>query len=187
MDIYSNPKQKQKDHVPEEFLCESRSSSDESSEEEELQPPQTEDEAPPQTKDEAPPLTLEQSDNQKNGKRKKNSPESTSAPHNKQPRQERLATPRPPNPKPSTSSGILRTTPNTSSQEQRRPSISSEFQWTAPNTYPKKNAGHLQSYTEAGMILRRSQTYSHQNGSKINSKKRNLDSKPTARARLKIL
>ena len=35
MDIYSNPKQKQKDHVPEEFLCESSSSSDESSDEEE--------------------------------------------------------------------------------------------------------------------------------------------------------
>ena len=76
MDIYSNPKQKQKYHVPEEFLCESSSSSDESSDEEELQPPQTEDEAPP---------TLEQSDNQKNGKRKKNSSESTSAPYNKQP------------------------------------------------------------------------------------------------------
>ena len=69
MDIYSNPKQKQKDHVPEKFLCESSSSSDESSDEEELQAPQTEDEAPP--------LTLDQSDNQKNGKRKKNSPEST--------------------------------------------------------------------------------------------------------------
>ena len=64
MDIYSNLKQKQKDHVPEEFLCESSSSSDESSDEEELQPPQTEDEA-------APPLTLEQSDNQKNGKGRK--------------------------------------------------------------------------------------------------------------------
>ena len=125
MDIYSNPKQKQKDHVPEEFLYESSSSSDESSDEEELQPPQTEDEAPP--------LTLEQSDNQKNGKRKKNSPESTSAPYNKQPQQERLATPRPPNPKPSTSSGLLRTPPNPYSQEQRRPPITSEFQWTAPN------------------------------------------------------
>ena len=129
MDIYSNPKQKQKDHVPEEFLCESSSSSDESSDEEELQPPQTEDEAPP---------TLEQSDNQKNGKRKKTSPESTSAPYNKQPRQERLATPRPPNPKPSTSSGLLRTLPNPSSQEQRRPPITSEFQWTAPNPPPQE-------------------------------------------------
>ena len=98
--------------------------------EEELQPPQTEDEATP--------LTLEQSDNQKNGKRKKNSPESTSAPYNKQPRQERLAAPRPPNPKPSTSSGLLRTPPNTSSQEQRRPSISAEFKWTAPNTSPQE-------------------------------------------------
>ena len=57
MDIYLNPKQRQKDHVPEEFLYESNSSSDESSDEEELQPPQTEDEAPP--------LTLEQSDDQK--------------------------------------------------------------------------------------------------------------------------
>ena len=98
MDIYSNPKQKQKDHVPEEFLCESSSSSDESSDEEELQPPQMEDEAPP---------TLRTIRQPKNGKRKKNSPELTSAPYNKQPRQERLATPRPPNPKPSTSSGLL--------------------------------------------------------------------------------
>ena len=62
MDIYSNPKQKQKDHVPEEFFCESSSSSDESSDEEELQLPQMEDEAPP---------TLEQLDNQKTGKGKK--------------------------------------------------------------------------------------------------------------------
>ena len=62
MDIYLNPKQKQKDHAPEEFLYESSSSSDdESSDEEEHQPPQTEDEAPPQTE--------EQSDNQKNGKK----------------------------------------------------------------------------------------------------------------------
>ena len=52
MDIYLNPKQKQKDHVPEEFHYESSSSSDnESSDEEELQPPQTEDKAPPQTQD----------------------------------------------------------------------------------------------------------------------------------------
>ena len=133
MDIYSNPKQKQKDHVPEEFLCES--SSDESSDEEELQPPQTEDEARP--------LTLEQWDNQKNGKRKKNSPESTSAPYNKQPRQERLATPRPPNPKPSTSSGLLRTPPNSSSQEQRRPPITSKFNGPPPTHHPKNNAGHF--------------------------------------------
>ena len=46
--------------------------------------------------------------------------------------------PGPPNPKPSTSSGLLRTPPNTSSQEQRRPSISAEFQWTAPNTSPQE-------------------------------------------------
>ena len=131
MDIYTNPKQKQKDHAPEEFLNESSSSSDdESSDEEELQPPQTEDEAPPKTQ--------ERSDNRKNEKRKKNSSESTSAPHNKQPRHERLATPRPPNPKPSTSSGLHRTPPNPSSQEQRRPSISSEFQWTAPNPSPNE-------------------------------------------------
>ena len=71
-------------------------------------------------------------------KRKKNSPESTSAPHNKQPRHERLTTPRLPNPKPSTSSGLHKTPPNPSSQEQRRPSISSEFQWTAPNPSPKE-------------------------------------------------
>ena len=61
------------------------------------------------------------------------------------------------------------------------------FNGPPPTHHPKKNAGHLQSYTEAGMILRRSQTYSHQNGSKMNSKKRNLDSKPTAAARLKTL
>ena len=42
MDIYLNPKQKQKDHAPDEFLYKSSSSSDdESSNEEELQPPQT--------------------------------------------------------------------------------------------------------------------------------------------------
>ena len=127
MDIYLNPKQKQKDHAPEEFLYESSSrSDDENSDEEELQPPQTEDEAPPQIQ--------ERSDNQKNRKRKKNFPESTSAPHNKQSQQERLATPRPPNPKPSTSSGLQRTPPNPSSQEQRRPSVTSEFQWTAPKS-----------------------------------------------------
>ena len=58
MDIYSNPKQKQKDHAPEEFLNESSSSSDdESSDEEELQPSQMEDEAPPKTQ--------ERSDNRK--------------------------------------------------------------------------------------------------------------------------
>ena len=179
MDIYSNPKQKQKDHVPEEFLYESSSSSDESSDEEELQPPQTEDEAPP--------LTIEQSDNQKNGKRKKNSPESTSAPHNKQPRQERLATPRPPNPKPSTSSGLLRTTPNTSSQEPRRPSITSEYQWTAPNPSP-------QDKRRPPPIIYRSRDDSEAIPSVLSSewiknefKKRNLDSKPTATARLKTL
>ena len=88
---------------------------------------------------------------------------------NKQPRQERLATPIPPNPKPSTSSGFQRTPPNQSSQEKRRPSVTSEFQWTAPTHHPKKNVDHLQSFTEAGMILRRSQTYSHRNGSKTNS------------------
>ena len=66
-------------------------------------------------------------------KRKKNSSESTSAPHNKQPRQERLATPRPPNSKPSTSSGLQRTPQNPLSQEKCRPSATSEFQWTAPN------------------------------------------------------
>ena len=76
MDIYLNPKQKQKDHAPDEFLYESSSSSDdESSDEEELQPPQTEDEVPPKTQ--------ERSDNRRNERRKKNSPESTSAPHNK--------------------------------------------------------------------------------------------------------
>ena len=133
MDIYSNPKQKQKDHAPEESLNKSRSSSDdESSDEEELQHPQTEDEAPPKTQ--------ERSDNQKNEKRKKNSSESTSAPHNKQPRHERLATPRPPNPKPFTSSGLHRTPPNPSSQEPRRPSITSEFQWTGPNPSPKEKS-----------------------------------------------
>ena len=62
MDIYLNPKQKQKDHAPEEFLYESSSrSDDENSDEEELQPPQTEDEAPPQTQ--------ERSDNQKKSKK----------------------------------------------------------------------------------------------------------------------
>ena len=61
------------------------------------------------------------------------------------------------------------------------------FNGPAPTHHPKKNADHLQSYSEAGMILRRSQTYSHRNGSKMNSKKRNLDSKPTATARLKTL
>ena len=132
MDIYLNSKQKQKDHVPGEFHYESSSSSDdESSDEEQLQPPQTEDEAPPQTQD--------RSDNRKNEKRKKNSPESTSAPHNKQPRQERLATPRPPNPKPSTSSGLQRTPPNPSSQEKRRPSVTSEFLMDCPQpTTPRK-------------------------------------------------
>ena len=137
MDIYSNPKQKQKDHVPEEFLCESSSSSDESSDKEELQPPQTEDEAPP--------LTLEQSDNKKkkNGKRKKNSPESTSALYNKQPRQERLATPRPPNTKPSTSSGLLRTPPNPSSQEQVDLQSHLSFNGPPPTHHPKNNAGHF--------------------------------------------
>ena len=67
MDIYLIPKQKQKDHVPEEFLYESSSSSDESSDEEELQPPQTEDEAPP--------LALEQSDNQKKWKKEEKFPQ----------------------------------------------------------------------------------------------------------------
>ena len=61
------------------------------------------------------------------------------------------------------------------------------FNGPPPTHHPKKNAGHLQSYTEAGMILRRSQTYSHRNGSKMNSKKRNLDSKPTFTAKLKTL
>ena len=63
MDIYLNPKQKQKDHVPEEFHYESSSSSDDaSSDEEELQPPKTEDEEPPQTQD--------RSDNRKKRKNK---------------------------------------------------------------------------------------------------------------------
>ena len=56
-----------------------------------------------------------------------------------------------------------------------------------PTHHPKKNVDHLQSFTEAGMILRRSQTYSHRNGSETNSKKRNLDLKPTITARLKTL
>ena len=180
MDIYSNPKQKQKDHVPEEFLCESSSSSNESSDEEELHPPQTEDEAPP--------LTLGQSDNQKNRKRKKNSQESTSAPYNKQPRQERLAMPRPPNPKPSTSSGLLRTPPNPSSQEQRWPTISSEFQWTAPNLPPQEQRRPF-------LIIYRSRDDSECDpkrtligmDQKWIKKKKNLNSKPTATARLKTL
>ena len=107
MNIYLNPKQK--DHVPEVFLHESSSSSDKSSDEEELQPPQTEDEAPPQHKN-------DQTTEKMKKERKKNSPES-----NKQPRQERLATPRPPNPKPSNSSDFQWTAPNPPSQEKRRP------------------------------------------------------------------
>ena len=120
-------------------------------------------------------------------KKKKNSPESTSAPQNKQPRQEQIGTPRPPNLKPSISSGLQRTPTNPSFQEKRRPSVTTEFQWTDPNPHPKKNVDHLQSFTEAGLILRRSQMYSHQNGSKTNSKKRNLNLKPTITARLKTL
>ena len=42
------------------------------------------------------------------------------------------------NPKPFTSSGLHRTPPNPSSQEPRRPSITSEFQWTGPNPSPKE-------------------------------------------------
>ena len=61
------------------------------------------------------------------------------------------------------------------------------FNGPPPTHHPKKNAGHLQSCTKAGMILRRSQMYSHRNGSKLNSKKRNLYSKPTVTARLKTL
>ena len=84
---------------------------------------------PPQTEDEATPKTQERSVNRKKEKKKKkNSPESTSGPHNKQPRQERLATPRPPNLMPSTSSGLQRTPPNKSTQEKRRTSVTSEFQ-----------------------------------------------------------
>ena len=37
--------------------------------------------------------------------------------------------------------------------------------------HPKKIVDNLQSYTEAGKTLRRSQTYSHRNGSKVNTKK----------------
>ena len=53
--------------------------------------------------------------------------------------------------------------------------------------HPKKNVDHPQSFTEAEMTLRRSQSYSHLNGSKKNSKKRNLGLKPTITARLKTL
>ena len=92
--------------------------------------PKTEDEAPPQnTRNIRQPKKL----------KKKNSPESTSAPHNKQPRQESLATPKPPNPKPSTSSDLQRTPPNPLSQEKRRPSATSEFQWTDPNPPSQEN------------------------------------------------
>ena len=42
------------------------------------------------------------------------------------------------------------------------------FNGLPPTHHPKKNVDHLQSFTEAGIILRRSQTYSHRNGSKTN-------------------
>ena len=119
-------------------------------------------------------------------KNKKKSPESTSAPLNKQSRHERLAAPRPPNPKPSTSSGLHRTPSNPSSQE-RRPSTSSEFQWTAPNPSPKEKR-------RPPPIIYRSRDDSEAIPNVLSSewinnefKKRNLDSKPTAMARLKTL
>ena len=131
MDIYLNPKQKQKDHAPDEFFYKSSSSSDdESSDEEELQPPQTEDEAPPQTQ--------EQSDNQKLEKGRKipqnqlqplitNNPDRSVSPrldHQTQSLQLHLA-----------SRGLLLTP---SSLEQRRSSVTSEFQWTASNPSPQE-------------------------------------------------
>ena len=61
------------------------------------------------------------------------------------------------------------------------------FNGLPPTHHPKKNVDHLQSFTEAGMIVRRSQTYYHRNGSKTNSKKRNLDLKPTITEKLKTL
>ena len=49
------------------------------------------------------------------------------------------------------------------------------FNGLPQTNHPKKNVDHLQTFTEAGMILRRSQMYSHRNGSKTNLKKRDLD------------
>ena len=131
MDIYSNPKQKQKDHVPEEFLCES--SSDKSSDEWWRGTSTSKNGGRSHSTNTR---TIRQP--KKTGKGRKIPQNQHQPPYNKQPRQERLAAPRPPNPKPSTSSGLLRTPPNTSSQEQRRPSISAEFKWTAPNTSPQE-------------------------------------------------
>ena len=97
-----------------------------------------------------------------------------SAPHNKQPRQERLATPRSPNLKPSTSSGLqFRGLPLTHHPKKNVDlQLHLSFNGLPPTHHPKKNVDHLQSYTEAGMTLRQSQTYSHRNGSKANSKEK---------------
>ena len=102
----------------------------------------------------------------KEWKRKKSFPESTSAPHNKQPSQE------------------LSLCPDHQILNLPLHLLFSE----PPRTHHcNKNIDHLQSFTKAGKTLRRTQPYSQLIGMKMNSKKRNSDLKPVITARLKTL